>query len=95
MIWKMFLQDFPKMQKLFAKVIQNRCFYKFLDIHKKLYVLGSLLITFSCEYHKMFENSFVYGTPPVVASENGWRISRISNSTWNISREEFIKEKEL
>ena len=26
---------------------------------------------FSCEYHKMFENSFFYGTPPVAASENG------------------------
>ena len=25
----------------------------------------------SCEYHKMFENSFFYGTPPVAASENG------------------------
>ena len=26
---------------------------------------------FSCEYHKMFKNSFLYGTPPVAASENG------------------------
>ena len=26
---------------------------------------------FSCEYHKMFENTFFYGTPPVAASENG------------------------
>ena len=26
---------------------------------------------FSCEYHKMLENSFFYGTPPVAASENG------------------------
>ena len=26
---------------------------------------------FSCEYHKMFEKSFFYGTPPVVAFENG------------------------
>ena len=25
---------------------------------------------FSCEYHKMIENSFFYGTPPVAASEN-------------------------
>ena len=25
----------------------------------------------SCEYHKMFENSFFYGTPPEAASENG------------------------
>ena len=26
---------------------------------------------FSCKYHKMCEKSFFYGTPPVVASENG------------------------
>ena len=26
---------------------------------------------FSCEYHKMFENGFLYGRPPVAASENG------------------------
>ena len=26
---------------------------------------------FSFEYHKMFEKSFFYGTPPVAASENG------------------------
>ena len=26
---------------------------------------------FSCEYHKMSENSFFCGTPPVAASENG------------------------
>ena len=26
---------------------------------------------FSCEYHKMFENGFLYGTPPVAASQNG------------------------
>ena len=29
---------------------------------------------FSCEYHKIFENSFFYGTLPVAASENGWNI---------------------
>ena len=40
---------------------------------------------FPYEYHKMFENSFFYGTSPVAASENGW----------NICREEFIKEKDL
>ena len=26
---------------------------------------------FSCEYHKMFENSFFYGTSLVAAPENG------------------------
>ena len=31
---------------------------------------------FSCEYYKMFEKSFFYGTPLVAASENGWRISK-------------------
>ena len=36
---------------------------------------------FSCEYHKMLENSFFDGTPLVAASENGWRSS---NSTWEI-----------
>ena len=24
---------------------------------------------------QMFENSFLYGTPPVAGSENGWKIS--------------------
>ena len=31
---------------------------------------------FSCKYHKLFENSFFYGTPPVAASKNGRRISK-------------------
>ena len=31
---------------------------------------------FSCEYHEMFEKIFFYRTPPVAASENGWRISK-------------------
>ena len=26
---------------------------------------------FSCKYHKMFENGFLYGTPPVATSEDG------------------------
>ena len=26
--------------------------------------------------HKMFQNSLFYGTPPVAAFENGWRISK-------------------
>ena len=30
----------------------------------------------SCKYHKMFEKSFLYGTPSVAASENGWRTSK-------------------
>ena len=38
---------------------------------------------FSCEYHKMFENSFLYGTSPVAASENGWIISK-NFPTWEI-----------
>ena len=33
-------------------------------------------LVFFCKYHKMFEKSFFYGTPPVAASENGWRISK-------------------
>ena len=28
--------------QLFANVLQNRCFYKFPDIHKKIYVLEAL-----------------------------------------------------
>ena len=28
-------------------------------------------LVLSCEYHKMFENSFFYGTAAVAASENG------------------------
>ena len=31
---------------------------------------------FYCENHKMFQNSFIYGTPLVAASENGGRISK-------------------
>ena len=72
-----------------VNVLQNRYYYKFSDIHKKISVLESLFnkVTglmvcnfikketqtqvFSYEYHKMFEKSFFYGTPPVAASENG------------------------
>ena len=76
------------MQKLpFANVLQNRYSYKFPDIHKKISVLESLVIkketpaeVFSCEYHKMFENSFFYGTHLVAASENVEEFLRISNS---------------
>ena len=75
--------------QLFANFFQNRCSYKFPEIHKKKSVLESLFNkatglmafnfikkeapsqVFSCEYHKMFENSFFYGTPPMAASENG------------------------
>ena len=51
----------------FANVLQNRSSYKFLDIQNKIPVLESLFnkVTglkktqvLSCEYHKMFENSF-------------------------------------
>ena len=50
---------------------------------------------FSCEYQKMFENGFRYGTPPVAASENGWIISK-NFPTWEIiCTEEFIKVKDL
>ena len=60
----------------FANVLQNWCFYKFLEIYKKMSVLESLCNkatdlmafnfikkeapsqVFSCEYHKMFDNSF-------------------------------------
>ena len=31
---------------------------------------------FSCEYYKTFKISFIYGTPPVAAFENGWIISK-------------------
>ena len=46
---------------------------------------------FSCKYHKMFENGFLYGTPPVTASENGWIISQLEK----YCTEEFIKVKDL
>ena len=36
----------------------------------------TLTKVFSCEYYKMFGKSLFYGTHPVAASENGWRISR-------------------
>ena len=37
---------------------------------------GTPTQVFSCESHKMFENSFFYGMAAVAASENGWRISK-------------------
>ena len=46
----------------------------------------------SCEYHKMFENSFFYGTPPVAASENGWRIS---NSTWEVFVQQNLEKRKI
>ena len=47
---------------------------------------------FSCEYHKIFKNSFLYGTSWVAASENGRRISKKFkfNFRW-ICAEEFIR----
>ena len=60
----------------FLNVLQNRCYYKFPDIHQKIFVLESLFNkvaglmasnfikkgtptqVFSCEYHKMFGESF-------------------------------------
>ena len=62
--------------QLFTNVLQNRCYYKFPEIYKKISVLESLCNKatglmafnfikkeapsqlFSCEYHKMFDNSF-------------------------------------
>ena len=38
---------------------------------------------FSCEYHKMYENGFLYRTPLLVASENGLIISK-NFPTWEI-----------
>ena len=53
-------------------------------------------LVFSCEYHKMFENSFFYGTAAVAASENGWRISvNFQFNLRNICAERLIKEKGL
>ena len=39
---------------------------------------------FACEYPKMFEKSFFYGTPSVAVSENGWRISKGSLTQHNM-----------
>ena len=81
-------KQLPKMQP-FANILQNKTFYKFPNIRKKISVLDSLFnkvtrlmacnfikketstLVLSCEYHKMFENSFFYGTAAVAASENG------------------------
>ena len=69
------------LKNVFTKILQkrscsqNRCSYKFPNIHKKISVLEFLfnkvtglmasnikkeipMQLFSCEYHKMFENSF-------------------------------------
>ena len=40
------------------------------------------------------ENGFLYGTPPVAASKNGWVISK-NFPTWEICTEEFTKVKDL
>ena len=45
---------------------------------------GTSTQVFSCEYHTMFENIVFYGTPPVAASENGWR--------FNSSLERFVEK---
>ena len=74
----MFLQNgFKKCRSSRSQMfIKIGVLYKFLDIHKKIYVLKSLFNTvrglkacnfnkkdtptqvFSCEYHKIFKNSF-------------------------------------
>ena len=81
----MFLQNIFKKCSC-SDVLQNRCSYEFTNIHKKITVTDDKYRTdglqsylkketptqvFSCEYHKMFENSFLYGMLPVAASENG------------------------
>ena len=53
---------------------------------------------FSCEYHKNFLEQLFFGTPPVTASENCWRISKKCNFggictyiEWNNVSEELWK----
>ena len=51
-------------ESLFNKVIS----LKACNFIKKKRTLTQM---FSCEYHKVFQNSFSYETPLVAASENG------------------------
>ena len=70
--------------KLFANVLQNRRYYKFPDIHKKISVFESLFnkVTGLMAFNFMKKRpqhswgNFFYGTPPVAAYEDGWRISK-------------------
>ena len=61
-------------KKPFANVLQNRCSYKFCNIHWKALVLECLfnkvagLQLFSWEWSEIFESSLFYETPPVATS---------------------------
>ena len=58
----------------FLDVLQNRCSYKFCNIHRRTPVLQSLfnvvagLKVFSCEYCEIFKNTVSYRTRPITAS---------------------------
>ena len=77
-------KHFPKMQ-LSANTLQNRCHYKFLNIHKKRSVLESLFnkVTglMACSFIKKETPAQVFSCEYKVF-ENGWRISK-SSFTWN------------
>ena len=49
-------------------VRKYQCWSLFLENFIKKYITTQV---FSWEYNKVFENSFLYGTPPMIASENG------------------------
>ena len=46
------------------------CPYKIRKIHRKTPVLETLAQMFSCEFCKIYKNTFCYRTPPVAASEH-------------------------
>ena len=77
-------------------VLQNRCSYKFPDIHQKISVLKSHFNTvracnfnkketptqvFSCEYHKIFKNSCFIEHPRWLLLNMVEEFLRISNSS--------------
>ena len=81
------------------QVLQNRCSYKFPNIHQKIYVLKSLFNTvrglktcnfnkketstllFSCEYHKIFKNSYFIEHTQWLLLNMDEEFLRISNSS--------------
>ena len=50
---------------------------------------------FFCEYHKLFKNSFLYGTPLVAAFEMVEEFLRNYNLIRGICTEEFIRNSSL
>ena len=74
-IFQVTLHCFYRQKQPFADVFQNMCSWKFRNVHTwktpvpdglQLYSKETPTQLFFCEYHKIFKNSFLYGTFPVL-----------------------------